>query len=178
MAMSLQEFMQHYQAEGPFEVFDGQRVDLAHDPHDPTHVARRLYDKLDGYASEKGTGTALLSTPFILLNDDGTVVDARLPDVMFFHTPPIAEEDAPITTPPDLAIEVASPGEHIVDVYKRVSRFLQIGVKRMWVIDPTMHTLAVYRQGTKNFTVLGARKTLEDEELLPGFKLEIGSLFE
>ena|SRR5258707_7724329 len=69
---------------------------------------------------------------YLLTEDPDTV---RAPDVSFTSkarvTPLTGEYDH---IPPDLAIEVASPGNTTSDMIEKVEQYFEAGVKRVWVM--------------------------------------------
>ena len=49
--------------------------------------------------------------------------------------------------PPDLAVEVISPNDLAEDINARLTAFLRVGVRLLWVIYPATRTIHVFRQG-------------------------------
>lgn len=113
-------------------------------------------------------------TGFITERDPDTV---RGPDVSFWsreRLPEIPEEY--IAIPPDLVVEVVSPGDHFSRVQKKVLHYLTRGVPLVWVVDPEDRSVTVYRPG-KQATILEEGDTISGEEALPGFACPVRALF-
>lgn len=87
--------------------------------------------------------------------------------------------DPPTAFPgaPDLAVEVLSPSDSAAAIHAKVADYLAAGTRAVWVVDPQDQTVAVYRT-LFSPRVLVADDELEGEELLPGFRLRVGELFE
>jgi Uma2 family endonuclease len=78
---------------------------------------------------------------------------------------------------PDLAIEVISPGDLCFDVLEKLDHYFGAGVRQVWVIYPR-HGRVFVHDGPKRVTVLDATDTLDGGDILPGFRLRLGEIFE
>lgn len=105
----------------------------------------------------------------------------RRPDVSFTSFERLsADKGIPKGYPklaPDLAVEVLSPNDLIYAVDDKIKDYLDAGVKLIWIINPSSRSVQVFRQ---NGTTARLVETdhLDGEDLLPGFKCLIASLFE
>ncbi len=87
-----------------------------------------------------------------------------------------------LPAPPDLAIEVRSPSTWRYDVGVKKARYEANGLPELWLVDHVADTVLVYRRsapGAPEFDValeLGRGEALTSP-LLPGFRLELASLF-
>lgn len=78
--------------------------------------------------------------------------------------------------PPDLAVEVLSPGDRPFKVKTRISQWFGYGVKQLWVVNPKNCTVMVYRSPTDATTFSGS-DYLEAQDILPGFRLSLDRIF-
>ncbi len=80
---------------------------------------------------------------------------------------------------PDLAIEVASPGDKDYEIEAKIIEYQQAGVSLIWMIHPVSRRVDVYRQisGLRPQFYMGADE-LDGEDIIPGFKLNIGAIFD
>jgi Uma2 family endonuclease len=78
--------------------------------------------------------------------------------------------------PPDLAVEVRSPGDRRGKVNKKISLWLGSGAKQVWIVEPKHRTVTVYRSETDATTFSGS-DYLEAQDLFPGFRLSLGRIF-
>jgi Uma2 family endonuclease len=113
-------------------------------------------------------------TGFISERDPDTV---RGPDVSFWSRDRLPESPTGyIDIPPDLLVEVVSPGDHFTRVQKKVLHYLSRGVPLVWVVDPEDRSVTVYRPG-KQATILEEGDTISGEAALPGFSCPVRELF-
>jgi Uma2 family endonuclease len=78
--------------------------------------------------------------------------------------------------PPDLAVEVLSPGDRPGKVNKKISQWLRLGTKQVWVVAPKHGTLTIYRSET-DITTFSGSDYLESQDLFPGFRLSLDRIF-
>ena len=78
--------------------------------------------------------------------------------------------------PPDLAVEVYSPGYRPGKVSKRVSRLFSFGTKQVWIVDLKHSTVTDFRSPSDSTTYSGS-DDLEAQDLFPGFRLSLDRIF-
>lgn len=78
--------------------------------------------------------------------------------------------------PPDLAIEVSSPGDRPDKVNKKIARWFSFGTKQVWIVDPKLCTVTIYRSPSDATTFSGS-DYLEAKDLIPGFRLSLDRIF-
>ncbi len=79
--------------------------------------------------------------------------------------------------PPDLAVEVVSPGDTDEAVQMKVLDYLRAGTQAVWVISPRTRTVMVYTS-FQAIRVLVEDDVLDGGEVVPGFTLAVAQLFE
>ena len=130
------------------------------------------------FVAERGLGFVFAAETGFRL-DEHTV---RAPDVSFVRKERLKVSGLPrsgfFPGPPDLAVEVLSPRDrqHPGDLLHRVSQFLLAGTTQVWVVDPFLTQVMVYKSETI-VEVLGADQTLTAGNLLPGFTCPVRALF-
>jgi Uma2 family endonuclease len=77
---------------------------------------------------------------------------------------------------PDLAVEVISPGDSLQKIEKKVGQWLQLGARVVWIVNPQMATVSVHRADGR-VKVLSGTDQLNDDDLVPGFKLSLTEIF-
>jgi Uma2 family endonuclease len=112
-----------------------------------------------------------------LLMDVDTIFgehDVRRPDLLYFKkSRRHLISDEAIEGPPDLAVEVLSPGSERTDRRDKFKQYAAGGVKNYWIVDPEQRTVEAYvlRKGQYAGRVRGSGS---DVVRLPPFpKLEI-----
>ena len=104
--------------------------------------------------------------------------NVRCPDLSFVAAGRYPDEREPVgfsTIPPDLAVEVLSPGDRPGDVLEKVGEYLDVGTRLVWVIDPDKRTAVVYRSLT-DVRVIAEADVLDGEDVVPGFACPLKDL--
>ncbi len=106
--------------------------------------------------------------------------DERMPDVSFVSNEKLTGGE-PVTKAdfaPDLAVEVVSPTDAYAKILKKIQKYLEAGVKQVWLVEPEFQTVAVYKppMPMKSET-LTVGDSLSCEEILPGFHLPLDEIF-
>lgn len=110
----------------------------------------------------------------------------RMPDVSFIRWDSVEDTDdiedpdgAWLEVPPDLAIEVLSPGNTPREMAIKLDEYAKAGVKLVWYVDPERKEVDVYpkaRAKGKKTVALGG--VLDGGDVLPGFTLPVAKIFE
>jgi Uma2 family endonuclease len=138
-------------------------------------VATRISERLNSALySQQGFAAVELMIYCFERPDHG-----RRPDVAFvrLHRPPdrkIPKGDLRLA--PDLAVEVLSPGNTGIELEDKLDEYLAAGVSLVWIVNPDRRTIRIYRNdGTTR--LFRAQEVIENEPLLPGFRLLVGEVF-
>jgi Uma2 family endonuclease len=148
-------------------------------PTGGTHgvVTTELAFQLRGYVKAHGLGRVLTGEPgFILARDPDTVL---APDVAFVRKERLAAEpigDGFVSGPPDLAVEVLSPGDRMAEAREKAKAWLAAGAAMVWVVNPARRTVTVYRPSAGPKTLTEADE-LDGQDVVPGFRCRVAELF-
>jgi Uma2 family endonuclease len=115
-------------------------------------------------------------TGFKLGSDPDTV---RAPDVAFVSMERIQAAgriEGYRSGAPDLAVEVLSPGNTKREMAEKVKDYFVAGARSVWVVNPKLKTVMVYRSLTDIIT-LTEKDTLEGGEVVPGFQIPVAEIF-
>ena len=100
------------------------------------------------------------------------------PDVAYVAKHRIPEDRTKgFPIPPDLAVEVISPSDIHWDVSEKVLAYLDAGTCMVWVIDPVLENVTVYRPG-KVSKIFKIGDILTGEDVIEGFSCPVLKLFE
>ena len=77
---------------------------------------------------------------------------------------------------PDLAVEVLSPSDSASDVLDKINEWIEAGTRMVWVVDPARKTVTSHA-ANRPVVTLRVTDTLDGEDVLPGFKLPVASIF-
>lgn len=124
---------------------------------------------------------------YVCSNDTGIVVEedpdtVRGPDVALFEDVTSFEQlqEKWARTPPRLAVEVLSPNDTMAKVMQKIREQLQFGVALVWVIDPEVRTVTVYRRGQgrriEEYT-LDENEELTGDDVFPDFRCKVAEFF-
>lgn len=141
-------------------------------------LARDLGFHLLAYLRASGRGE-LLQAPVGVKLGEVDVVEPDLVVVLAAHAGRIGPQV--IEGPPDLVIEVLSPGTAARDSGPKRDLYARSGVPEYWIVDPEARSLEVLRlspgeSAYRRTAVLGKDDTLSSP-LLPGFSLALGDVF-
>lgn len=171
-------------AEELFQYPDPQRYELVRgvphvsEPPGGAHgrLALKLGGRLDEHVTRLGLGAVLVEAGYVLDRGPDTV---RGPDVSFISTTRLPPDRIPehfISGPPDLAVEILSPGDRWGEVEQKVVDYLAAGARRVWLIDPRERRVTV-RYADRQSKVLMDSDILDGEDVVPGFAIELAGLF-
>jgi Uma2 family endonuclease len=78
---------------------------------------------------------------------------------------------------PDLIVEIMSPDDRWVDIDEKLSDYFSIGVRLIWVANPSRQVIYAYRSLTdvREFT---QKDPLPGDDVLPGFAVTVAHFFE
>jgi Uma2 family endonuclease len=77
---------------------------------------------------------------------------------------------------PDLVVEVDSPGRRPTIEQRRIQKYLDAGVRLLWVVHTEARTATVYHPDG-SARLLRTRDALDGEHVLPGLRLPLGDVF-
>jgi Uma2 family endonuclease len=183
--MTLDEFMELFEREGPFELVDGERIAVS--PNKASHSVsiRQMFILLYTFVDRNKLGEVFQETTFVMMNQPKWVKNSRIPDVMYYQGTRVADyqmrtpdwQDKPFILVPDLTVEVVSPTDQFTDISKKVRRYLRDGVQIVWVVDPQIQNVIVYRAGSKEQTTMSGDDVLDGGDVVSGFKVKVAEIF-
>ncbi len=163
-----------------FYLIDG----MLYEDNVPGRIHGRLAVKigryLDEFAEVHGQGEVTVETGFY---PPETRYTALLPDVAFqrFDRLPDPPPEGYVPQMPDLAVEIQSPSDTLSKMRQKARAYLENGTALVWLVQPKRKGVEVCRlsEGASlqsEFIGLGDR--LSGEDILPGFELEVGKIFD
>jgi Uma2 family endonuclease len=103
----------------------------------------------------------------------------RKPDVVFAHLTHFPDRRIPkgdLRFAPELAVEVLSQGNGGIEIDEKLNEYLEAGIPLVWIVNADRRTIRVYR-GEGTTRLFRAADVIENEALLPGFRLVVGEIF-
>lgn len=159
-----------------YELHSGERIEMSPSKARQGTIALRIGGLLISYAEEHGLGTAGgADTGFIISKED-----FYAPDAAFYskeRVPDGVSDDDYFRVAPDLAVEVVSASDEY-SAHHKARRYLDLGVRIVWVVYPKRRAVDVYTPTEGGFTVLEVKDdgTLTGGDILPGFELPVARL--
>lgn len=185
--LSIEEFIRLYDQEGPFEIINGERIARMPPTLGHSYFVHLLYKLISSYLQSADQGEVLMETTFVLPDADPDrekwVKGSRIPDLMFYEKNRLSDyrdqvpdwTEKPCMMVPDWVIEVVSKNDSYSEIDQKVEAYLRDGVRLIWVVDPEQKKITVF-QGNERRSYT-QKDQVTGGEVLPGFTLEVGSLF-
>lgn len=109
--------------------------------------------------------------------DPDTVRGADAAYISYARLPQKDEVDGYCPAPPELVVEVIGKKQGWSKLVEKAGEYLNMGVDRVWVIDPKSRAVHVFRSDAEPVRLTGS-DVVADEAILPGFSCEASELFE
>jgi Uma2 family endonuclease len=139
-------------------------------------IALRIGGRLLAHVESQKLGKAFgAETGFLIARDPDTV---RAPDVAFVRAERIGRSlpQGFFEGPPDLAVEVISPGDRESEVGLKIQDWLNAGCRIVWRVDPRALCVTVHR-GREKPVILRGGDTLSGDDVVRGFTLPVAEIF-
>src|SRR5262245_41466218 len=168
--MTLVEFLKLPETEPACEFIDGRSVPKVSPKARHSRLQGMLVQALDDHASAGQVGSAF---PELRCTFSGR---SYVFDISYFRSDRIAygpdgELVDDVFLPPDLAVEILSPGQSPRSTELKLSWSVRHGVRMGWLIDPIRQKVRVFLRGS-GATTLDPGGALEGADVLPGFRLK------
>jgi Uma2 family endonuclease len=165
------------------ELSEGELIMPPHPTETHQRIVGDVYVMLRGFVEDHHLGTVRLA-PLPVRLWRGKI---REPDILFVaheHSDRIGEQ---VYGPPDLVVEVLSPGTWRADRHEKFSEYAQAGVREYWMVDPDACTVEVFvlRKGAlrqssgQAYELLGkwGKGEKAHSEVLAGFGVAVDEVF-
>jgi Uma2 family endonuclease len=174
--MTLEEFLALPEVKPYREFVNGVVVEksLPNEPHGLIVV--ELAADLRNYL--KGSGEGVVASEVRHSFESETEQRVYLPDLhVTLHSSRRGHEgENPVRVQPDFAIEVLSPDDRAGSVLERVEFYIRAGTRLLWIVDPELESITVYRPG-EGPQIARAGSELDARPVLRDFRLNVADLF-
>jgi Uma2 family endonuclease len=159
-----------------YELEDGKVVEVSRPGDNHGLICSWLTYLLWQYCLLHGCGRVLSHDTGLLVKQNPDTL--RGPDhMLFLESKPLHETSMKyVTDIPSLIVEVRSPDDRAGKIKKRVTEYLGRGAGIVWVVDPKIRVVTVYRRH-KPAKVHGEKDVLDGNGVLPGFTLAVSQIF-
>jgi Uma2 family endonuclease len=167
-----------------YEIIDGELFVASQPSLRHQYTCDTVVTRLRAWNEQRGLGL-VVSAPGLIFADD----DNAAPDVVWLSTErlrAVLQEDGKLHGPPELVVEVLSPGieNERRDRDAKLRLYSRRGVEEYWILDGQRQRVEVYRRDTPDggtgdalylAAALGESDTLASP-LLPGFAVRVADL--
>ncbi len=174
--LTLEEFLALPEEEPALEYFDGVVSQKVSPERDHSGLQYVIPERINRFAYPRKLAFAF---PELRTTHSGA---SLVPDVAVYTWARIPRERSArgtvdVTTPPDVAIEIASPGQGRQKLLDRCRWFVEQGARLALLVDPRRQSVTAIRAGEAP-RVLRGDDLLDFGEVIPGLTLVVGDLFE
>jgi Uma2 family endonuclease len=168
-------FLQLPEFKPALDYYDGRAIQKMSPKLRHSIIQGRMYLKLAAYIESVKEGGAAYPELRCRFRKRSFVFD-----LSYFREgriPILSEDDrADVTEPPDLAIEILSPGQPLGELKRKFRSAIRGGVGLGWLIDPIQGQILIFRPASKT-VVLKPGEMLTGEAVLPGFAIPVEDIF-
>lgn len=157
------------------ELVKGELVAMTPVGFEHGRIVLLLGTRIVSFAVQQNLGVAGSEIGFVLARHPDTV---RAPDIAFVKAGriPATGSTGFFEGPPDLAIEVLSPGDKMSEVQQKIREYLAAGACLVWIVDPGARTVSVYHP-SGDAHIYSGNEPVPGGDVLPGFSLRPSELF-
>jgi Uma2 family endonuclease len=173
--LTLQEFLALPEGDVTYELVNGEAIAKMSAKRFHSKVVVALCILLTAWAQERGEVGVEWAVVLKRENQDW----APVPDLLYISytrlpKEPVLDEACPV--PPELAIEIISPGQTFGEMAAKATAYLDAGVLRVWVVDTQAKSITVFYPDAPPQTFIGA--TPLTDTILEGFTLSPEQVFQ
>ncbi len=159
------------------ELIRGELIKMSPAGKNHGAIAAKIGWRLAQFVEDHNLGESYAAeTGFIIETNPDTV---RAPDASFVsaeRAKAVGDITGFFPGPPDLAIEVISPGDTYTEVETKALDWLRAGTQMVLVIDPKKKTVTVYRD-LDDIAILTESQSIDGADIIPGWSIPIRDLF-
>ncbi len=157
-----------------YELINGVWIEMPGQSGIHSRIITKLARYIDTYASVGKLGQTFSQGPVAL-----TTNNEPRPDVSFVAAGKLPDYfSGPISVLPDLVIEVNSPSDTTEGIHDKLIMYREAGVPLIWSVFMLDKYVLVHRLNDLNIQLLNLNDELNGEDVIPGFKLKVSTIFE
>lgn len=175
--LTLQEFFNLPPGEGDitYELIDGQAIPKVSPKFFHSKLTRTLLNLIEQWCEGQGE----VCPEWAVALDRGGQDWVPVPDLLYVsynRLPSNWEEDEACPVPPDLVIEIISPGQSFGQLTAKARDYLDAKVLRVWVVDSQARSITVFYPEAAPQTYMG--DILLTDSLFEGLELSPEQVFQ
>ncbi|BAY60174.1 hypothetical protein NIES22_02320 [Calothrix brevissima NIES-22] len=175
--LTLQEFLNLPPGEGDitYELVDGQAIAKMSPKKFHSKLTRALLNLIEELSAGKGEVCPELAIALTRQGKDWLPT----PDLLYISNerlPADWDEEGTCSVPPDLVIEIISPGQTFGQMIAKAKDYLDAQVLRVWVVDSKARSITVFYPDAPPKTFMGDE--LLTDSLFEGWEFTVEQLFQ
>ena len=156
------------------ELVKGELLTMSLPKHAHARVCAKLIRILGNYVETNDLGEVWADSGFKLESNPDTVIG---PDLSFMAKPRLTGLGTSyVSGPPDLAVEIRSPGDRRGKVERKATMWLDFGIRSLWLVNPVKRTVEVTRADGARWLFQESDELFDDT--VPGFRVAVSKIFE
>ena len=175
--LTAEEFFDRF-GQGGYELVRGVVQEVAMPGGRHGKVCVKVARVLDEFVEVNSLGHVMSNDTLMLLRrGPDSMRGADVCFVSYDTMPKDAVPDGPLEVIPELVFEVRSPSDSWTEVIEKMLDYQKSGMKVVVILDPKTSTASVFRPNDVQ-EMFSADQTMTIPDVLPGFALVVGKLFE
>ncbi len=145
---SLQEFLDSPESSDRTELIDGEIIAKVSPTSPHSHAQKRLLIQLNDWCEETNLGE--VNPEWTIALKSNGMDWAPVPDVVYISYERVpADWDGLGLCPgiPEIVVEIISPDQSFGEMMGKVTDYLLAGVDRVWVVEPHVNSITIFRSG-------------------------------
>ncbi len=161
---------------GPSELVRGEVVHRMPTGHPHGLIENLIAFFLTLFLRERKSGRVLTGEVGIYTQRQPDTI--RAADVVFISNERLqqVQPSGYLDVAPELVVEIMSPSNTWSEVHKKLAEYFAIDVKMVWVVDPQLEQIHVYR-GVDTVKLIQKADKLTGEDVLPEFEVALAEIF-
>ncbi|MEH2056237.1 MAG: Uma2 family endonuclease [Nostoc sp.] len=158
-----------------YELVDGQAIPKMSPKKFHSKLTRALLNLIEQCCQGKGEVCPELAVALTRRGRDWMPI----PDILYISNerlPPDWDQEGACSVPPDLVIEIISPGQTFGQMAAKAKDYLDAKVLRVWVLDSQARSITVFYPDAAPQTYMG--EELLTDSLFPGLEFTVEQVFQ
>jgi len=175
--LTLDKFLNLPQDDNTYELIDGKAIPKMSPKRFHSRLTVALCLILEQWRQNKNNQGEVGIEWSVVLQKDGKDW-VPVPDLLYLSNdrlPSNRFQDEACPFPPELVIEIISPGQTFGELTEKATAYLKAGVARVWIIDPHVQTITVFFPNSIPETKK-QQDSLKDE-LFPSLDITVNDIF-
>ena len=172
--LTLEEFLKLPEGDITYELVDGEAIPKMSPKRFHSRLAVTFCLLLENWSKNKGE-VGLEWAVTLKRNGENWVPVPDLLYISYDKLPRERFEDEACPFPPELVIEIISPGQSFGDLSEKATDYLKAGVARVWIVDSQAKSITIFYPSAPPQTKRG-KDSLKDN-VLPELEITVEQVF-